>query len=262
MYRQTHDDSAQEAIEQQRALIELFAERLNRLLDSHDYPKVAQHRYAKLAEEFGNSVSGARKWCMGLAIPSPNTLTKIAQRLTTSTDYLLGLVDKSEANSKALGPVVECPRFILESESVVNGEVAGGRFRRISSAYFGVDEQANDGKKICLVECWTDLENPRMRKGEALFVDVNETRLIDNEIYLLRTQNVVCIRRLKAHLNGEIELLVEYADRNNSAVFTRSDIHFNASCSINEAAAASGVKIVGRVVGKIVKYDLRISGLM
>lgn len=250
-------------VEHEQELLRVFSTRLNQLLDEHDYPKVPNQRMTRLATEFNASPSGARKWCRGEAIPSPGTLSKIALRFSTSLDYLLGLRDTHAApNCKCTGKeVIAVPLYALD-HFPASGEVESGKFRQVRSIYFEADENSVDVGNRFFAECWVDLNNPKIRKGDILLVDMNETHLTENGIYLFRTPTMLCIRRLVARLDGNAELIVEYGDRKDSDLVGPAEISFNQSKSPNEPASGVGIKVIGRVVAKIVKLDPRIHGLL
>jgi len=250
-------------VEHEQELLQVFAVRLTQLLDEHGYPKIPNQRITRLATEFNASLSGVRKWCTGKAIPSPGTLSKIAQRFSTSLDYLLGLRDTNVApNCKCTGKdVIEVPLFTLESHPT-QGEAVSGQFRQVKTIYFETDDSSTDVGNRFFAECWIDLNNPKIRKGDILLVDMNETHLTENGIYLFRTPTMLCLRRLVARLNGNAELIVEYGDRKDSDLLGPAEITFNQSKSPNEPASDTGIKVIGRVVAKIVKLDPRIQGLL
>src|SRR5688572_11120791 len=99
----------------ERDILQLFSQRLNAVLDERGYSRVPHQRYLQLKEEGLGSTSGVRKWCIGEAIPSPETLARLSRRLGASIDYLLGLAHDLEGTQRELGPVVEIPVYSLNT---------------------------------------------------------------------------------------------------------------------------------------------------
>lgn len=249
--------------EQEQTLLNIFATRLNNLLDIAEYPAIPNQRFARLAKEFNASASGVRKWCLGLAMPSPGTLVRMSIRFSASIDYLLGLrEDPTTPDCGCTTPTMEIPLYLLESTLLPNGEAATGTFYKVKSVYFETDKQNPDRGNRFFVECWVDLHNPRLRKGDILLVDSNETHLTENGIYILKTPSMLCVRRLVPHMDGQIEMIVEYGDKKDSSMLSPTSISFNATKSLNEPSLKEGVKVIGRVIAKIVKLDPRIQGLI
>ncbi len=242
-----------ELLQQDINLLASFAERFNGLLDANGYAQdKSSHRHERLAAEFGQSVSGTRKWCKGLAIPSPATLIAIAKRFGTTTDFLLGLSTSSG--------MVQVPVFRLDSTSGSDIEPAAGNFAHVTNLYWDKHSLASDTEGLCSIEYWSELVSPQLHRGDLLLLDLNVRHLVDNSLYFLRTSSTYCVRRMRAHLNGNIEMSAEYGDHRDSTVVAKGDISFNATRSVNDAPPAAGLKVIGRVLRIDMKLVPKIPG--
>lgn len=261
MTAETMDVDAIQEVE----LIELFASRLNQTLDLHSYPRVQIQRISKLAADLDVSVSGARKWCVGVAIPSPGTLTKIARRFNVSVDYLLGLRENRVAPNCKYNDIksVEIPLYSLAGSSVLYDDSESPLFRKLKSIYVECDPAVAHYKNLSLLESWIDLPSMSIRKGDALLVDTSAKPLIDDGIYLLRTKSMICLRRFVARMDGKIEMTTECGSCNGeSSCVGPNEITHNSSGNLNESGPSQGVKIIGRVIAKFLKIDPRIPGFI
>lgn len=68
----------------------IFGLRFNEILDIQGYPRKGTGCTVTLAQNFGVSVSAARKWVEGIAIPGYDKLLAITRAFHVSTDWLLG----------------------------------------------------------------------------------------------------------------------------------------------------------------------------
>jgi len=75
--------------------------------------------------------------------------------------------------------VIDVPLYALD-HFPASGEVESGKFRQVRTIYFEADEGSFDVGNRFFAECWVDLNNPKIRKGDILLVDMNETHLTEN----------------------------------------------------------------------------------
>jgi hypothetical protein len=111
-----------------------------------------------------------------------------------------------------------------------------------------------------LVENWTDMTDPSLRVGDLLVVETSENYLTEDGIYLLRTQSMLCLRRIIAQMDGRVELTSEHRGRVESTIMQPKEIVFNKSKTLDEPAPKSGIQIIGRIVAKILKLDSQVLG--
>lgn len=258
MREQTHID-----VDDEHSLLLVFSRRLNRLLDRHGYSKVQNQRAQRLATEFDVSLSGTRNWLIARAIPSPGSMKKIALRLNTSIDYLLGITDNTTIRTPGAtisNELISIPVYVLgkqnrhlQSDSVL--------FEQTREVWFSPREGELKNSDFFFIESWIDLRNPSVRKGDLLLIDSSERYLTENGIYILCTQAMVCIRRINTKLDGQIEMVVGYGDRTDTDYIRVEDIMFNEGVVLKEINK-TGIKIIGRVVAKIVKLDRCVDQLL
>jgi transcriptional regulator with XRE-family HTH domain len=257
-------DEQKVAFKDEEELMQEFSRRLNDLLDCRGYPTIQIQRFAQLAEDLDASVSGVRKWCVGLAIPSPVTLAKMAQHFKVSTDYLLSLRDAdTESDVRPSKTRVDLPLCVIDRRSSQDGECpqpAFKRLRTISIDYGDKEMSIPRSNHRFLVENWTDMTDPSLRVGDLLVVETSENYLTEDGIYLLRTQSMLCLRRIIAQMDGRVQLVSEHRGQKESTVIDAKEIVFNRSKSLDEPAPKSGIQIIGRIVAKILKLDSQVLG--
>lgn len=249
---------------QEEELMKEFSRRLNDLLECRGYPTVQIQRFAKLAEDLDASISGVRKWCLGIAIPSPVTLVRMAQLFNVSTDYLLTLRDAdTELDVRPSKSRVDLPLCVIDRRGSQDGDCPQAAFktlRTISIDYGDKEMSVPRSSHRFLVENWTDMTDPSLRVGDLLVVETSENYLTEDGIYLLRTQSMLCLRRIIAQMDGRVELTSEHRGRVESTIMQPKEIVFNKSKTLDEPAPKSGIQIIGRIVAKILKLDSQVLG--
>lgn len=249
---------------QEEELIKEFSRRLNDLLECRGYPTVQIQRFAKLAEDLDASVSGVRKWCLGIAIPSPVTLVRMAQLFGVSADYLLTLRDaETEIDVRPSKSRVDLPLCVIDRRGSQDGDCPQAAFktlRTISIDYGDKEMAVPRSNHRFLVENWSDMSDPSLRVGDLLVVETSENYLTEDGIYLLRTQSMLCLRRIIAQMDGRVELTSEHRGRVESTIMDPKEIVFNKSKTLDEPAPKSGIQIIGRIVAKILKLDSQVLG--
>jgi transcriptional regulator with XRE-family HTH domain len=249
---------------QEEELMKEFSRRLNDLLECRGYPTVQIQRFAKLAEDLDASVSGVRKWCLGIAIPSPVTLVRMAQLFGVSADYLLTLRDaETELDVRPSKTRVDLPLCVIDRRGSQDGDCPQAAFKtlRTISIDYGDQEMAVPrSNHRFLVENWSDMSDPSLRVGDLLVVETNENYLTEDGIYLLRTQSMLCLRRIIAQMDGRVELTAEHRGRVESTIMDPKEIVFNKSKTLDEPAPKRGIQIIGRIVAKILKLDSQVLG--
>lgn len=241
-----------------------FSRRLNDLLEARGYPTVQIQRFTKLAEDLNASISGVRKWCLGIAIPSPLTLVRMAEHFNVSTDYLLNLRDaESEINVVPSRTRVNLPLCVIDRRGSQDGNCTQAAFkelRTISIDYGDKEMSVPRSNHRFLVENWSDMTDPSLRVGDLLIVETGENYLTEDGIYLLRTQSMLCLRRIIAQMDGRVQLTSEHRGEKESTVVEPKEIVFNKSKTLDEPAPKSGIQIIGRIVAKILKLDSQVLG--
>lgn len=66
-----------------------FSKRLNRVLDDHDIPPKGKNRQAIIAQMFGVTQKGARKWLEGESLPELSRGVIIARKFNISYEWLM-----------------------------------------------------------------------------------------------------------------------------------------------------------------------------
>jgi transcriptional regulator with XRE-family HTH domain len=257
-------DDLKATTKQEEELMKEFSRRLNDLLEARGYPTVQIQRFTKLAEDLNASISGVRKWCLGIAIPSPLTLVRMAEHFNVSTDYLLNLRDaESEINVVPSRTRVNLPLCVIDRRGSQDGNCTQAAFkelRTISIDYGDKEMSVPRSNHRFLVENWSDMTDPSLRVGDLLIVETGENYLTEDGIYLLRTQSMLCLRRIIAQMDGRVQLTSEHRGEKESTVVEPKEIVFNKSKTLDEPAPKSGIQIIGRIVAKILKLDSQVLG--
>lgn len=257
-------DDLKAATKQEEELMKEFSRRLNDLLECRGYPSVQIQRFTKLAEDLDASISGVRKWCLGIAIPSPVTLVRMAQLFNVSIDYLLTLRDaETEHDVRPSKTRVDLPLCVINHRASQDGDCPQAAFKKlrtISLDYGDPEPSVPPSRHRFLVENWTDMTDPSLRVGDLLLVETSENFLTEDGIYLIRTPSMLCLRRSIAQMDGRVQLTAEHRGRKESTVVESKEIVFNKSKTLDEPAPKSGIQIIGRIVAKILKLDSQVLG--
>ena len=237
--------SKRDAVEQATksiVLVKDFASRLNMLLDGAQYAKVAKPRATRLAKEHQVSVTTARKWLLGEALPSPVILIAIAHAHGVSIDWLL-----TGAGSMNPTTLVATPLYRMAGPG---GEKTTGGFEQIATYYRERNAIPRHEQEFhALILSWAEARDPAVTLGDIFFVNTSVTSLKENAIYLVRSPASTSVRRIRVSLEGTATVSrVSATNDREESVFNLADIAFNSHHDIN-AIATLPLLIVGRVVG-------------
>ncbi len=155
----------------------------------------------------------------GKTKPSLELLLKISQITNCSLHWLLtgqgpmfseaaeSMVRETSASYGALGEFALVPRLTLEDETSmdVKGIEAGGRDR------YAFRPQWLDSKgkveDLVLIEARGDSMDPTIADGDAVLINCAKKKVIDGNMYALRTKNAVMIKRLQPIGAGRIKVM-------------------------------------------------------
>ena len=76
------------------SLPDIFAQRLNLVLDNARFPASISKRCTNVAYDFDLSAAAVRKWLVGEGLPSPAMMKRLAQHFNISLDFLMGLSEE------------------------------------------------------------------------------------------------------------------------------------------------------------------------
>ncbi|RLV59170.1 XRE family transcriptional regulator [Parashewanella curva] len=176
-----------------------FSQRLNQILDRHNYPPKNMGRIAMLAELFGITQKGAGNWLNGKAMPSRKMLKQISEHFKISQEWLiLGKSDQEAAGQQKI-PVL-CQSKIhdyLEGKLTQFDKLINVK-DNISSEAFAIDLRDNEFFVDFLISNNAILIfDPQMRPTDKLFA-------------MIQTDNGLVIKNLIEFEKGQLA----YTERN------------------------------------------------
>ncbi|MDK9702368.1 MAG: helix-turn-helix domain-containing protein [Sulfuritalea sp.] len=228
--------------------MEGFAKRLNKLLDSFDYPRHYSGRYTQLADRYGVSVQTSRKWCKGLGLPSPAVLQEMASDFDTTIDALLG--DENLAHGQRIPPLIAIPFYEL---SDISSGTHHSEFTQISSVLSSelpfITQQRQD--KMALVRNWATLESPDARLGDILLVGLDCHAIVDGGTYVVRTPSMTTVRIGSVSLSDKVLFTkVDHVGVAENTDIPLARLVFNTTADfLMPAEEPKAVLVVGRVLG-------------
>lgn len=89
-----------------------FASRLNELLDARDFAPKGQGRQVQLAEMFGLTQKGVRKWVEGEGMPKTTQMMRIARDFRCNFEWLALGSGARDADQSTYGPHADLLRRI------------------------------------------------------------------------------------------------------------------------------------------------------
>ncbi len=229
------------------AIVKGFAERLNQVLDSLDYPRHYAGRYTQLANRYGVSVQTSRKWCKGLGVPSPAVLLEMARDFDTTIDALLdghGLIQV-----RPLPPLVSIPVYELSgvSSGTRHTDFAQTNSVIASNLPFVTHQQQS---KMAFVINWVDLRTPEARVGDVLLVGLDCLSVVEGGTYIVRTESMTTLRCASVSLSNEVRFTkVSRSGVSEDTPVLMDHLLFNAATDFLAPVAPDNYLIVGRVLG-------------
>ncbi len=234
-----------------------FAERLVRTLELRGYPPYGRALFARVAKEYGVTISASRKWLSGEGFPGIETLVRIANDLKISLDYLLRgveiLFDQSSSDMevrRSIALLQLAKSFTLvpraEAKKIERGEHTReviGFTRDWLERHFGAGEG-----EIDTCEASGDAMAPEVRAGDVVVYRKGVKAFGDNGLYVLRQGATVKLRRVSLLADGRIKLACE----NRSyppEIFPARRVVFG------QAADPGKIAVLGRYLGSIRRAD-------
>ncbi|MFC5302197.1 XRE family transcriptional regulator [Azospira restricta] len=216
------DDKAQ----RQKAFRKQFAENLNAALDRRGAIPVGYGRVTAVAELFGVSQNTAANWLRGEGVPELARLPEIAETLNTTVEQLVVGAQSTGAHA------------IDERYTVI--DIHGSDADEAHSLYMLPEALREVGlpRGVTAMRMASDDMDPYLRPGDVVFYDPRVNRLVGNGVYVLRVHGALVVRRIQ---RGTVDGLRLICDNNRFGSETLSE----------EALAASGIEVVGHVVGRL-----------
>lgn len=239
--RTSRNTTAMDSLE----LIYAFGKRLGELLDTiPDYPVERALRASSLATRFEVSVQTARKWLKGDALPNPVTLIAVAQYLNVSLDYLLSGVTIASDPRAALAKI---PVFML-NDAASASEM--GSFVQDGTMYCDPQDGEDDTRPRAWVRNWIGTLEPAFTHSDLILLDLMDTRVIDDAIFLVRSETLTSWRHVFVPLTGDaVFRFTAKSGRQEESVIPISQIEVNTTGDINaRPSQPHRVMLVGRAI--------------
>jgi transcriptional regulator with XRE-family HTH domain len=212
-------------------LVRTFAERLNSVLDARGVAAQQTLRSEELAEKFDVSSSGARKWLLGLGLPSPAMLVRVAAEYDVTIDWLFGLSDEPTVptgSSILVAPVYAMPQHGVHSPDTSGFELVGS----VQINHDSNHQLLSSLPAIAMVRMWADMPDLGLHLTDVVIVGLGLPAVFEeNAVYLLRDPHQRSyIRRVEIGLNGDVGLKKRLGTK---PWFQPGDLHLtrNAQCS-------------------------------
>ncbi|WP_133408184.1 helix-turn-helix transcriptional regulator [Parashewanella tropica] len=202
-----------------------FSQRLNQLLDRHNFPPKNMGRITLLSELFEITHKGAGNWLNGKAIPSRKMLKSIGEHFGVSVDWLIfghkhnesvssgsieiPVIRKSQINNFLEGKFTDFEQYLPVQES-------------LSSKAFVIDSKEGDFELDFLIsnsaKLVFDPEHSPFDKCFAL-ININEELLI--KLLMEYDKGNFAVKLQNEQMQDEIQML-----KDNQIVATLTEIRF------------------------------------
>lgn len=220
-------------------IIRDFSARFNQILDAAKVPPLTFGRPAALAERFGVAPQTASRWCSGEALPSPMLLIEISRQFRCSVDWLIG-------NAEQVGLAAnqtDVAMYRLAPDAATAVDKAFSR----QGALIVERVDAYPGQR-CLVENWTDLDDPPFLRGDLLMLDMATSAFSEQDCYVLRTGPLYAVRRVCVTLDGAIVVSRTTPAGTESVTHALADFAFNSTQRFEAKPPAGKTLVVGRIL--------------
>lgn len=266
----------------------LFGQRFNEVLDLHGYPRKGTGRTVMLAQSFDVSISAARKWVEGIAIPGYDKLLTIARTFNVSIDWLLGN-DRFVPEGHVIALDLKKEREALDIEkAAVKREIK--KLAQLKSQLRqpgGLDEAtihvpvldghnfqadalddtkmlplpsewlelktSSVGKDVAIVEVSSDAMSPTLNSGDKVLIDLATNKLQQNAVYVFRMGDNTMIRRVFTRIDGSVSLISDNAKYPQETIPIEM-VEFNTSKSVGHQSESGKLTVIGKTLWAIQIY--------
>lgn len=219
-------------------MIKLFSERLNHLLDKVDCPHAINARMACVASKFDVSPQTARKWLRGKALPNPLILCEMARRFSISLDWLLSGVPATQTSK-----TVDIPIYSVETSAP-----ASMALRKTGTSWYEHGCNECTSNRAWIVN-WIPMANPEFGLGDQILIDMDDLRILEDRIFLIRCGSMLMWRTLVLSMDGQFAACVTTSTgRYSSELLDPDNIDFNTTGEINATPPRETPFILGRAV--------------
>ena len=225
-------DASQEAV----AVIALFSERLNKLMDSAGFLSARDGRFSALGAKYGVSRQQAHRWCTGRALPAPHILIRIANDFHCSLDWLLGRYQ----NCSGTIPIFKAQTSVKSGNTwgfVLCGSVA-------------VSPVCDVMENFVVVQNWSASVDPDLQEEDWLLLRLG-CELEDDGTYIIQT-TIGTIGVAKAKLSQDKSEVTFSRQTQHGllfcATFRVKDVALNHQRQINMVWRGGGVQLLGKVI--------------
>lgn len=190
-----------------------FAKNFNARLDAAGYPGLHYGRQVEVGKIFGISTSAARKWVMGDCLPDHENLLKICDTLGVGLDTLFGRSPRIGGEPMVSIPLGMAPPITEDSAKKSSKSGRSPWLNQFSSiqmeaAWIETGMRMKSGN-LYLVTVAGDSMSPTLNNGDTVFVDATPVKIdeiVENGIYLIRSQGRTQIRRILVGIDNKVTL--------------------------------------------------------
>lgn len=162
-----------------------------------------------LARRAGISQSGLSRY-LGGGDPSRKVLLALAQATQTSVEWLASGVGSMQAQEgQGWGTLRKLPLLPMGAVPDVVSPVEGTDFSAQAFCFRWLSKNGLDISNLIAMEVRGDSMAPTLRAGAVLLIDLSQTSVEDDGIYLLRDSDVTLLRRLQLEVGSLVRVLAD-----------------------------------------------------